>query len=59
MFTEQFGMLGYIGPGMGLGAIGTVIAAILGFFALILGFIFYPLKKLVSKMKSSKKADVS
>lgn len=37
----------YIGPGAGLGAIGSVMALIGAVFLGILGFIWYPIKKLI------------
>lgn len=42
----------YIGPGAGLGAIGLTIALVLGALLLIVGFVWYPLKRL---LRSSKK----
>ncbi len=45
--------LAYIGPGAGLTAIGTVIALIAAFFLAIVGFVWYPVKRLLRKNKSS------
>ena len=36
----------YIGPGAGLAAIGTLIAIIAAIFFTIVGFVWYPLKRL-------------
>jgi membrane protein implicated in regulation of membrane protease activity len=36
----------YIGPGVGLGAIGVTIAIVLGLVLLVAGFLWYPLKRL-------------
>jgi len=47
-------VLGYIGPGLGLGTIGVILAGIGGFFVLILGFIYYPIKKIIWKIKNKK-----
>ncbi len=41
----------YIGPGSGLSAIGTVIAVVSAFFFLIVGFVWYPFKRLIRKKK--------
>ncbi len=38
----------YVGPGAGLSAIGTVIALAAGLIAAIIGFLWYPLKRLFS-----------
>ncbi len=39
----------YIGPGAGLTAIGTVLAAIGAVVLLIIGFVWYPVKRMFSK----------
>lgn len=46
----------YIGPGAGLSALGSVIALIGGILLLIIGFLWYPLKRF---FKKSKKGDAS
>ena len=35
----------YIGPGAGLGAIAVAVALILGLFLLVVGLVWYPLKR--------------
>ena len=42
----------YIGPGAGLGAIGTAIALLGALILLIVGFIWYPLKRLLRRLKA-------
>ena len=37
----------YVGPGAGLSAIGSGLALIFGLFVAILGFIWYPVKRLL------------
>lgn len=37
----------YVGPGAGLSAIGSAIALILGLLVAILGFVWFPLKRLI------------
>jgi uncharacterized membrane protein YccC len=44
----------YIGPGTGLGAIGTVIAFLAAVLLLIIGFIWYPVKRFLQRRKSLK-----
>ncbi|SLN70693.1 hypothetical protein PEL8287_03924 [Roseovarius litorisediminis] len=39
----------YIGPGAGLGAIGTVIAVLAAVVLLVAGFVWYPVKRLLKK----------
>ena len=43
----------YIGPGAGLSAIGSFIALIFGIILAFLGFLWYPIKRLFSRKKSS------
>ena len=46
----------YIGPGAGITAIGTVIALIGAVFLAIVGFIWYPVKRLKAKLQEKKQA---
>ena len=46
--------LAYIGPGAGLSVIGTVVAVIGAFLLLIVGFIWYPMKRVLSGRKEKK-----
>ena len=39
----------YVGPGAGLSVIGTVLALVAAFFLAIIGFIWYPVKRLLQK----------
>jgi hypothetical protein len=45
----------YIGPGVGLGAIALTIALILGILLLLVGFLWYPLKRLLRRGKNVRK----
>lgn len=49
----------YVGPGAGLGAIGTVLALIGAVLLGIVGFIWYPVKKLIAGKKSRKQREES
>ena len=42
----------YIGPGAGLGAIAVTIALLLGVFLLVMGLVWYPLKRMLKKKKN-------
>ena len=44
----------YIGPGAGLGAIGTAIAVIFAILLLLVGFVWYPLKRFFRSRKARK-----
>jgi hypothetical protein len=46
--------LAYIGPGGGLTAIGALMALIGVCAVTFLGFLWYPIKRLLKKLKSSK-----
>lgn len=39
--------LAYVGPGAGLTAIGTVVALIAAVFLALVGFVWYPLKRML------------
>jgi len=46
----------YVGPGAGLGAIGTVLALIGAVLLAILGFLWYPIKRLLAKRRGQRPA---
>ncbi len=41
----------YVGPGGGLSAIGAFLAIVAGIVVAIFGFLWYPIKRLVKKIK--------
>ena len=47
----------YIGPGAGITVIGTVIALIGAILLAIVGFVWYPIKRLRAKSKNPKNTD--
>lgn len=52
----------YIGPGAGLSAIGTAVAFLIALIFLIVGFVWYPVKRFLKRRKSAeteKDTDVS
>lgn len=44
----------YIGPGLGAGAIAIVLGFLVGFLMLLVGVVWYPLKKLIKKIKQGR-----
>jgi hypothetical protein len=44
----------YIGPGLGAGALATILGVLLGIVMLIAGIIWYPIKRLIRSLKSKK-----
>jgi len=46
----------YIGPGMGLGAIGVVVGILLSIILVLVAILWYPFKNLLKKMKGKKTA---
>lgn len=44
----------YVGPGAGLSVVGTIIALIVAIVLAIIGFIWYPFKRLFMKFKASR-----
>ena len=49
--------LAYIGPGAGLGVIGTVVALIGAVLLAIVGFVWYPVKRMLKKRKAGAEAN--
>ncbi len=45
--------LAYVGPGAGLSAIGSFLALIAAVFLALVGFIWYPIKRLLRRNKQS------
>jgi membrane protease YdiL (CAAX protease family) len=41
----------YVGPGLGLGAIGTIVGVLLSILLALLAILWYPLKRLFGKGK--------
>ena len=52
-FALPIPVLAYIGPGAGLSAIGTVVAVAGAFLLLIVGFVWYPVKRMIRGRKSA------
>lgn len=44
----------YVGPGLGLGAIGAIVGVIVTVFLAIVAVIWYPLKRMLRKLKPAK-----
>lgn len=42
----------YIGPGLGAGALATVLGVLLAILMLIVGIVWYPIKRLIRSLKS-------
>lgn len=43
----------YLGPGAGLGAVGALVAIVLGVLLLLVGFVWYPIKRMLKKKRAS------
>lgn len=43
----------YVGPGAGLGAIAVAISVVLGVALLLVGFLWYPIKRMLRSRKAS------
>lgn len=44
----------YIGPGLGLGAVSVVLGIVAGLLMLVVGVVWYPIKKLFNRFKGKK-----
>ena len=42
-------IFGYIGPGTGLTAIGTLVACVVGIIVTVIGFLWYPIKRILGR----------
>lgn len=49
----------YIGPGAGLAVIGTIIALFVSIVFAVLGFVWYPIKRLRAKLRARNSGDES
>ena len=47
----------YVGPGAGLSAIGTIVAFVVAIVLMIVGFIWYPIKRLIKGKKDASTQD--
>jgi hypothetical protein len=47
----------YVGPGLGLGAIGAVLGVVLSVLLAIFAVFWYPLKRLIAKRKATRKSE--
>ncbi|MDD2719978.1 MAG: hypothetical protein PHH47_01550 [Gallionella sp.] len=43
----------YIGPGLGAGAVTVVLGIVSGLLMLVVGVVWYPLKKLIRRLKGT------
>jgi hypothetical protein len=42
---------GYVGPGLGLGAVGVILGILFSVFLALLGIFWYPIKRLIKKFR--------
>jgi hypothetical protein len=50
-------VIAYVGPGAGLSAIGAFLAMVAGVFVAIAGFVWYPIKRLIRRIKGSRSTE--
>lgn len=53
LLFASFSADAYVGPGLGLGVIGAIFGAIATIFMAIAGVIWYPIKRLIRKLKGT------
>lgn len=46
--------LAYIGPGLGMGAVASILGILAGFLMLVVGVVWYPLKRLYRYFRPEK-----
>ena len=49
----------YVGPGLGAGTIGMILGVIGSIFIALFAFLWYPLKRLLRKVKEAKQQDTT
>lgn len=49
--------LAYIGPGGGMSAIGIFLALVVGLILAVLGFVWYPVKRIAKKLRRLRASD--
>ena len=47
----------YVGPGLGLGALGVILGVISSIFLAIIGLFWYPIKRFIRKLRNTKTQD--
>ena len=45
----------YVGPGLGLGALGAILGVVFSIFLALLGIFWYPIKRFVNKLRNKNK----
>lgn len=58
-FISPFALNAYVGPGLGLGAIGAILGIILSIILAILGIFWYPIKRFMKKIRGKNKNDTT
>lgn len=46
--------MAYIGPGLGSGAMAAVLGSVLGLLMLLIGVVWYPIKRLIRRFRTKK-----
>jgi len=49
--------MAYIGPGAGLSAIGALLAIVVGIVVAVFGFLWYPIKRLLRRLRPAEPGD--
>lgn len=56
LMTASMPALAYVGPGLGLGAIGILLALVVSIVLALIGLLWYPLKRRFSKRSKKTEA---
>lgn len=49
----------YVGPGVGLSALGTILSLVAAFLLAIVGFVWYPVRRLMRRKRQAEPATAS
>lgn len=58
LFAVTTPAFAYIGPGSGLSVVGTIIALIGALFMMIVGFFWYPIKRMLNKKQNADTVEI-
>lgn len=50
-FSLSFPVYAYLGPGAGLGLMGSLIAVVIAFIVIVFGLIIYPVRRILRRRK--------
>ena len=56
--SQPFPVHAYVGPGLGLGALGLILGVIASIILAIIGILWYPSKRIIRKLRKTKPKNI-